>query len=88
MGVAGWSQAKLARLLGVNYRTLRSWTKGKPVRQEIHALRIDWLYEGLVLHFHGDIESRADAMEKRMLKGTNKIFLDDNVCGLDLKKVH
>jgi transcriptional regulator with XRE-family HTH domain len=80
LGVTGWTQGKLANLMGVDNGAVRRWQKGKPVKQAANAARIDWLYDELVAPFICEIEQRADATEKQLLKARIKALPDNNMC--------
>ena len=69
MGVTGWNRGQMARLLGVNYFTVRRWATTKTKPRSAYAEKIDLMYEGIVQPLVCEIDRLSDAVEKKILKG-------------------
>ncbi|MCL1839476.1 hypothetical protein FWF89_00525 [Candidatus Saccharibacteria bacterium] len=78
MGVSGWNRGKIARLLGVNYFTVRRWTKTKAKPRSAYAEKIDLMYDGIVKPLECEIDRLSDIVEKRILKEQIKDLKKDD----------
>ena len=83
IGITGWSRDRLADMLDVSNGTLNRWIKGRAIKQAGRADKIDFLYKELVLPFECEIEMRANAAEKKLLKARIGRLSDGAVCRKD-----
>ncbi|MCL2371525.1 hypothetical protein FWC63_02165 [Candidatus Saccharibacteria bacterium] len=80
LAFTGWTQGKFASLLRVSGFTLRRWQRGGTIRQPHHAAEVAQLHAEIVEPFLCEIQLRADAAEKRLLKAKLKSIPDGGVC--------
>jgi DNA-binding XRE family transcriptional regulator len=80
LAFANWTQDHLADLLDVSTPTMNSWVNGKSEPQPKHAAVIDQIYTEIVEPVQCDLECRADAVEKKLLRCKIKDLPKNNVC--------
>ena len=78
MGVTGWNRGQMARLLGVNYFTVRRWMKSRVKPRSAYAERIDMMYEGIVVPLLCEIDRLSDVVEKKILQEQIRGLKDDD----------
>lgn len=82
---SGWTQDKLADLMGVSTPAVNSWINGKKEPKGANAEMIDWLYAELVEPYVCELEAKADKIAAKLLKKQIGELKDDNVCELEEK---
>ena len=80
LAFSGWTQDRLADLLGVSTPTMNSWANGKSEPREEHAKAIDKLYKQLVEPYVCELEAKTDEIAKKLLKKQIRKLPEDNVC--------
>ena len=80
LAFSGWTQDRMADLMGVGNMALNKWARGKREPRGRHAEVIDAIYAELVEPYVCELEAKADEVAKRMLEGQIRALPDDNVC--------
>lgn len=80
LAFSGWTQDRLADLMGVSNNTVSAWVRGEKEPRETHAESIDWMYSELVEPYVCELEVKADKLAEKMLKEQIAGLADDNVC--------
>lgn len=80
LAFSGWTQDRLADLLGVSTNALNSWVNGRSEPHEAHAVVIDELYAGLVEPYVCELEQKADALAAKLLRRQIRDLGNDDVC--------
>ena len=80
LAFSGWSQDRLADLIGVSNVTMSKWIKGRREPKGKHAEMIDEIYAELVEPYICELEAKADKIAKGLLERQIRGLPDDNVC--------
>jgi transcriptional regulator with XRE-family HTH domain len=83
LAFANWTQDHLADLLNVSNNTLNGWVNGRTEPRSAHAELIDEIWGEIVEPYVCELETRADEIEKRLLKERIKHLPDDDVCKVE-----
>lgn len=79
----GWTQDKLADLMGISTPTVNSWVNSKSEPHNKHAEFIDEIYNQIVAPYICELEAKADEVEKKILKKQIEDLPDNNICPVE-----
>jgi Helix-turn-helix. len=80
LAFTGWTRDKLADLIDVANGTLGSWVNGKTSPKGGHAELVDDIYDKIVAPYICELEAKADAVEKEILKQKIQDLPSNNIC--------